>query len=240
MKMPNTRSVAVVLFLPLAANSAETTPLPTENSHWNASNQLEVGKVKIITLDELPAAMRRVTEGQMAERATGYESVPEEVFIHGRNYRNRIRQNGDAASKIKVKLSDVSKTALSSYRYEGFIPDGPTPDGPWTSVTRVFHRADGTLLMLHEWDYVSDGGGVLMVKEAMNTTVGGTPAQLSHKKSPSGNVLTELSWATKSKYYTLSVWGDVRSAGLNATINSQAQSDPITKEELSAIAVQLD
>ena len=233
------------LFLVLAFSSSttfavETTPLPSNSPQWSASSQMEIGRAKIVSLSQLPSAMRQVTQDQVTQRATGYESVPEEVFIHGRNYLPRLK-SANEHRRIRVKLSDISLTGLDSFTYVGFLPEGPSKEGPWTSVTRVFQKIDGTILMLHEWDFAADGGGVLIVKEAMNTTVGGIPAQLSHKRAPSGQVLTELSWATKSKYFILSVWGDVRPRRI-ATSNSttaQAQDLAIHQEDMSAIAAKL-
>jgi hypothetical protein len=64
-------------------------------------------------------------------------------------------------------------------------------------------------VMLHEWNYVGDGGGVMIVEELMNTRVGNTPARLSVKKSPAGWISSELMWVTKNRLFTLTVLDDV-------------------------------
>lgn len=77
--------------------------------------------------------------------------------------------------------------------------------GPWTSVSRIYSLPDGDIIRLHEWDYVADGGGIVMQKEMMNETVNGRyQAILSTKKSGLGNALTTLGWATERKTYQLS------------------------------------
>ena len=94
--------------------------------------------------------------------------------------------------------------------------------------------------MLQEWDYVADGGGITIVKEAMNTTVGKFPAQLSRKRSPSGKVMTELSWATEKKYFTLTVWADVPKEKVPETNGEQANPNhALTEQTMINIANQL-
>lgn len=100
-------------------------------------------------------------------------------------------------------------TELKDYVYEGIIPDGPTLNGPWTSVIRVFKRHDGVTLMLREWDYVADGGAIVTINELMNVTVANVPAMLMVKKSPSGKTITELDWSTDKKHFTITVLDDV-------------------------------
>lgn len=63
--------------------------------------------------------------------------------------------------------------------------------------------------MLHEWDYIGDGGAIVFIDELMNTQVLDMPARFSVKQSPSGQMLSELIWATNKKYLTITVIGDV-------------------------------
>lgn len=174
------------------------------------SSYMTPGKATVISQDKLPAAMQKVARANIAQRraGSGYEPVPEDVFTYGLSYQSRILRDGNSAHNIKVKLAELDGSALARCRYDGFLPNGPTLNGPWTSVVRVF-TCSNQIVMLSEWDYVADGGGITIVKEAMNTTVGKFPAQLSRKRSPSGKVMTELAWATDNKYFTLTVWADV-------------------------------
>lgn len=176
-----------------------------------APNYMTPGKTTVISQDKLLPAMQNVARKHIAKSRAGgrYKSVPEDVFTYGLSYQSRILRDGNSAHNVKVKLAELGGNPLAHCRYDGFLPDGPTLTGPWTSVVRVFSCSAGETVMLSEWDYVADGGGVTIVKEAMNAMVGKFPAQLSRKRSPSGKVMTELSWATDKKYFTLTVWADV-------------------------------
>jgi hypothetical protein len=96
-------------------------------------------------------------------------------------------------------------------------PDGAGHDGPWSSLKRVYRRPDGVLVMLHEWAYAAEGGGVLGVRELMNATVQhGTaryPAQFAIRRATTGQVVSELRWFTDAKVFTLSVAQDVLADG---------------------------
>jgi hypothetical protein len=115
----------------------------------------------------------------------------------------------DINKNITFKLSNLSNSGFDALNFEGAYPEGPTKTGPWSSLTRVFKRNDGVLVMLHEWDYSGDGGGITFVDELMNTRVLDAAARLSVNKSPSGQMVSELMWATKKKFFTLTVLGDV-------------------------------
>lgn len=200
------------------------------------SSYMTQGKATVISQDKLPAAMQKVARAHIAQSRAGggYEPVPEDVFTYGLSYQSRILRDGNSAHNIKVKLAELGGSALAHCRYDGFLPDGPTLNGPWTSVVRVFTCSNNQIVMLSEWDYVADGGGVTIVKEAMNTAVGKFPAQLSRKRSPSGKVMTELSWATDKKYITLTVWADVqqgngRNSGADQTMTEQTMMDIANK-----------
>ncbi|NHR07149.1 hypothetical protein HA052_18310 [Chromobacterium haemolyticum] len=78
---------------------------------------------------------------------------------------------------LNRRLSDISASELGAYRLEGIVPQGPNRRGPWSSFDWVFTRPDGVLLVLSEWDFVADGGGVLALREDMNMSVRGHPAR---------------------------------------------------------------
>jgi hypothetical protein len=209
MNMRKLITSAAVLLLPLSAFAAGAVNMPSDSPDWTPLPQMEIGKVKRLSKDQLPPTMKKMAENDLVNAQRGYEVVPEEFFIYGGNYRNRLRTEDDIKAKVNVALADIKSTELNSYVYEGMIPDGPTLNGPWTNVIRVFKRDDGVVVMLNEWDYVADGGAVVTINEVMNAAVGNVPAMLSIKKSPSGKTATELAWATSKKYFTLTVWDDV-------------------------------
>lgn len=203
---------AVVVFLLSIVNTAlagETVNLPSDNSQWTPMPQMEIGKVKRLSKDQLSPDLKAFAEKQMAESQRGYETVPEEFFVYSSNYRNHLRLEDEVKPKLHVKLADINSTELKEYVYEGIIPEGPSIDGPWTSATRVFKRPDGVTLMLTEWDYIADGGAIVGISELMNVTVANVPAALSVKKSPSGKTMTMLEYPTDKKSFTITVWDDV-------------------------------
>lgn len=192
------------LLIPVVGMSGENVPLPSNNNTLSTIPKMERGKVKHISKDELPPDLREIPEKDIERNKHAYEEVPEAFFTHLSNYYNHLRIGPDAFSNVKVKLVDISMTKLAKYKYEGIIPEGPTIKGPWTNVTRVFRRSDGLLIKLTEWDFVADGGAIVIIDELMNSRVSDIPAFLSVKKSPSGKAVTTIEWATVKKQYTLS------------------------------------
>jgi hypothetical protein len=165
----------------------------------------------------LPPAARKTVEEELNEQAFGgnrrFGDIPDDAIIYMRNYRARIKNIGDVENNLTFKMADVSRGELNKYTLEGAYPEGPTKPGPWSSRTRVFKGDDNAIVLLHEWNYVGDGGGVMIVEELMNTQVGNTPARLSIKKSPAGWISSELIWVTKKRLFTLTVLGDVPDDG---------------------------
>lgn len=203
---------AVVVFLLASVNTAfagDTVNLPSDNSRWTPIPQMEIGKVKRLSKDQLSPDLKAFAEKEIAKSQRGYEIVPEEHFAYSNNYLNRLRLEDEVKPKLQVKLADINVTELKEYVYEGIIPEGPRIDGPWTSVTRVYKRPDGITFMLTEWDYIADGGAIVAISELMNVTVADVPAMLSVKKSPSGKAMTMLEWSTDKKNLMITVWDDV-------------------------------
>lgn len=186
-----------------------TVNMPSDNAHWTPLPQMEIGKVKRLSKDQLPLDMKKFAEDEIAKSKKGNDTIPEEFFTASAGYHNRLRSEDEVKPKLKVTLADINSTELKDYVYEGIIPDGPTINGPWTSVIRVFKRQDGVTVMLREWDYVADGGAIVTINELMNVKVASEPAMLTVKKSPSGKTVTELDWSTDTKQFTLTVWDDV-------------------------------
>lgn len=196
-------------------HDVSTSPMP----------DLEIGKAKRISKDALPSGLKAIAEEDYAreqaaiDRSTGkrktdsFEQVGEESLYPKNNYHNHIKPIDEKITqKFKSTPASLAGTDLKYFVYEGFIPEGPTPNGPWSSFTRVFKGPDGLLVMVHEWDFLVDGGGVVVIDELMNTSVNGSPARFVKKQTPSGEVFTELSWITKRKEYCITVWANVPEA----------------------------
>lgn len=167
--------------------------------------QIEPGKAKSVSINELPADLRKVVESDMR----GGGTMSEDEAQARKNYQGRVKGMDELNGRLKSGLADISATDLSNYRFEGVIPQGPTSDGPWSSFVRVFKRPDGVVVTLFEWDYVADGGGVLTVNELMNTSVNGYPAQFAVRRSPLGDTISELRWVTNRKSFSLAVSDNV-------------------------------
>ncbi|WP_323493245.1 hypothetical protein [Undibacterium sp. CCC3.4] len=193
--------IAVLLNGPASATElsiSSTSPIP----------QLEIGKRKNIPLADLPPTVRALANDERQSMVNGM-LISDEEYLQRSNYHARLQDERNLQGRIKLRLATLDGSELSRFRYHGLLPDGPTRDGPWTSVIRVFSRADGLLIMLDEWDYVASGGGVVTVKEMMNAKVGPWPARFIVKKTADGRAISELTWASDEKYLTLSVWEDL-------------------------------
>jgi hypothetical protein len=174
---------------------------------------VEGGKLKRISIHTLTPKVKQLVQEDLNQDAFAkvrvYGSIPDDAVIYRKNYHARVKDMKEISKNVTFKLADVSGGRFDGLALEGAYPEGPTKSGPWSSLTRVFKRSDGVLVMLHEWDYSGDGGGITFVDELMNTKVVDVPARLSVNKSPSGQVVSELMWATKKKFFTLTVLDDV-------------------------------
>lgn len=203
--------------LPVFAQHQDATS-PLAGSAGSAG--LSIGKAKVVSVEQLDPAARGVAEKDLALQARfaaggGVETVPDDAAYIKTHYASRAVYW--AESKIRKNLksdwTDVSRSELQGYKYEAFVPEGPSKTGPWSSYTRVFKRPDGVLVMLHEWDYALDGGGVMIVKELMNEHVHQYLARSIVRKTKSGQYISELTWASDRKYYTLTVWDKLNPSG---------------------------
>jgi len=204
------KSMLFTTLLFIAGNgiAANTAPLPFTGKQSSPVPTMEIGKVKHLSKEEIPPELKAVVEDDIEKSRKGYEEVSEEYFEYLDNYQNYLRVEDDVLPNLKLTLANLARTEFESYKYEGMIPGGPTIPGPWTSVTRVFRSQDGMLVKLTEWDFVADGGAIVIVDEVMNSRVSGVPAFMAVKKSPSGKAVTTLTWATDKKQYTLTAEDD--------------------------------
>lgn len=182
---------------------------------------LSTGQVKVLTLDQLDPATRGMAERdlglqQSAAKSGEPETVPDQAATFKTQYASRAVywEESKIRANLKSDWTDVSASELQGYKYEAFVPEGPSKAGPWSRYTRVYTRPDGVLVMLHEWDYVQDGGGVVLIKELMNAQVHQHLARVVTRKTTSGQHFSELTWVTDRKYYTLTVWDRLDARGL--------------------------
>jgi len=183
--------------------------------------RIEPGKAKLVDLASLPPQLRRTVDDEIRRLRAGngvvYGDMTSEKAHSLESDDGRMLTLERVAAHVKAPLADVSASDLAGYTLAGVVPDGAGHDGPWSSVKRVYRRPDGVLVMLHEWAYAADGGGVLGVRELMNASVrhGATvfPAQFAIRRAPTGQAVSELRWFTDAKVFTLSVAQDVLADG---------------------------
>jgi len=168
------------------------------------------GTVTYGTIISLPDTIKRsFGETSLTNGDTSRQLLQEQDARNFTAFRERIRDSSTIGEKVKIRLLNVASTELGNYQYVGLIPEGPHRQGPWTSVTRVFLRPDGFPIFLYEWDFVADGGSIVVFKELLNEKVGNIPARLVVKQSRDGRAMSTITWATGTRDVTISVWGDV-------------------------------
>jgi hypothetical protein len=87
---------------------------------------------------------------------------------------------------------------------------GTLVDGRWTGLER-FYRIDGAgYLRLTENDLNATGGAFHMIKNAINTTVGGKPAISVVFTDGEGRSVEEVMWVDGGKLFTLTYGPDVQ------------------------------
>jgi len=187
--------------------------------------QIESGKAKLVDLASLPPQLRRTVDDEIRRLRAGDgviygDMTSDEAHSLDSDGARALPPDGALDHFIahaKVPLADVAASDLAGYTLAGVVPEGAGQDGPWSSLKRVYRRPDGVLVMLHEWAYAAEGGGVLGVRELMNATVQhGTaryPAQFAIRRATTGQVVSELRWFTDAKVFTLSVAQDVLADG---------------------------
>jgi hypothetical protein len=130
----------------------------------------------------------------------------------------RALRAGPVPQNLAGIASDVAKTPLAQWKYEGYLPE-PVPH----RVSRFFRGPRGSLLALGEWDYRPDVGDV-QFPGMNNATIAGKPAGMFSLRSPSGCVSTTLSWKDDRKLYRLEIVGPLDIDQQRATVMRIAES----------------
>lgn len=165
--------------------------------------------VRFYSINDLPLGIRE--EEAKTHRnfvAKGYVEMPDEQVSWLDAMPKAAKPLSDQKGQVKVKLADLEKTPFHSLRFLGAVREGPP-----RSLSRVFLFPNGAVVLLREWDYLAEGGGIMIPKERINEQVNGTPAVLGIAQAPGGKAISELSWVTENKSYSLIVAGNVRRNG---------------------------
>lgn len=167
--------------------------------------------ITILPLDQQPVPdvlknQARLEMGQMKSR--GYVDATEDAVSYLDRAKadkdKRLKPMTEVAPKLKINPANLGSSTLGQAVLLGATASGGHTEAGWTGLNRIFVVPRFGLVGLDEVDYIASQGGAAFIKEAINQNVNGFPAILSVKQSRSNKGLTELTWATDQKIYTLS------------------------------------
>ena len=213
-RLGSVASVALVLRA-AGAGDAAIVPLPgASGPPW-----VEVGKVNVVGIEELPRAMqgearrtlqREAARAQGAPDASDYGEVDEDDWQWpdpaAPLYPNFAAMN---EGRVLIRPRDLARTELASYRFLGLVDNTARPGEPVLTIARVFERPDGIRIKLTEND-LAGNGAVVMVRELIHDRVESWPAVFAVQRAPSGRVRSVIDWADDGEDFTLMVLDDVR------------------------------
>ncbi len=202
----------VLLALCAFAGAAERAPLPGASG----PPQVEIGKVNVFGIDELPPAMREEARQAMrlaAQRDLGgfhFDEVAEDDWQWPEPaealYPTFSSMN---QGRVLIHPRDLTETGLSAFRFLGLRDNTARPGEPVLTIGRDFERPDGVVIELGE-NELDGRGAAVMVRELIHDWVGPWPAVFSVQRAPSGRVRSVLDWADDGTDFTLMVLDDVR------------------------------
>lgn len=181
---------------------------------------LSGGKVVMRKLSELPAQDRaeygkqlatlQATSAELANTAcigvTAFCSVNvDELFFASLSVREKKVIADTSSVRLSVGLVPIMGSKFSSLTYMGLIPDGLGDMPPWSAVSRIFKDRDANTIQISEWDFVSDGGGVLVLEEFQNVKVGPFRGSMIKNMSSTGKVVWQVSWVEMRKKVELTL-----------------------------------
>lgn len=153
----------------------------------------------------------------------GYVDAPDDAvgYIEKAQQDASLKSWQETRGKLKVNAALVQGQQFddAGLKMLGAVTGGTLAPEGWTAVSRLFVAPGVGVTMLEEIDYVAAGGGLMMIKEAINHEVNGHPAILRVKKGRSGKAVTELTWASAGKIYTLSTNSAARGKHLTTFID---------------------
>jgi hypothetical protein len=202
----------VLLALCAFAGAAERAPLPGASG----PPQVEIGKVNVFGIDELPPAMqeeaRRALRLQLERARAGvrfdavddedwqWPAPPEQLFPSFATMNQ---------GRVLIRPRDLAQTSLAGLRFLGLEDNTARPGEPVLTIAREFQRPDGIIIELVE-NELDGRGAAVMVRELIHDWVGPWPAVFSVQRAPSGRVRSVLDWADNGTDFTLMVLDDVR------------------------------
>ena len=188
--------------------------------------EIKPGEARTIRLQDMPEPSRRFFNDPAAIRGSEAEHA-------GHRYRKRDASPDEVARIDEVLAFAGRGTAKGEVkiRQASFLPDSPlvgaellgtlleAPLG--TNITRVsrIFRLGERKVMIGEWDFSVDGGGVTQLEEFVNASVKGRPAVLAADVSPGKDALWRLTWTTPSKQMSVYIHEPVYSPSTVALVS---------------------
>lgn len=206
-----TRKVFIMVSFSVFAASL---PFHTTNAAPGAGGVVEpavsIG-VTILPLEQHPVPDMLKTQAkleftQMKKR--GYIDATEDAVSYldraKENKKKRLKAMVDISSKLKITPASLDASSLKQATLLGASASGGYTEEGWTGLNRIFIVPNLGIVGLKELDFLASQGGMVFIEEAINQEVNGRPAILSVKQSRSKKGLSELTWATDRKIFTLS------------------------------------
>jgi hypothetical protein len=184
----------------------------TAHSQMSTNETLDLvprgGKISILSIDELPAEAQDFHRKRPLKKgSTGAfeHQVPREALNIVNGFEATAKDTRNIEKEIGFHLSALQRTPFAGLSFKGYSLEGA--ERPALRATRVFRSDKGQLIALTEWDYVTAGGGMLLLREYLNADINGTPGTIALRRGPEGNSVWQLTWATAKKEYGLYMTG---------------------------------
>lgn len=150
--------------------------------------------------------MARNEYKQMREQ--GFADAPEEAVAELDRYllpknKERLKTMDELRQVLLIQPADLTGTPFAAAEFIGGVTMGVAVEDKWTGIARLFKVRSLGIIKLEEWDFTATDGGIIFAKEFINEDINGIPAILVAKESLSGKTMTEVTWVTDKKVYTL-------------------------------------
>ena len=112
-------------------------------------------------------------------------------------------QANASSHRLTFAAAHVGSTPLGNVSPSLNLPTGSNLAAGWTGSTRIFRIAPSSWVMLEEMDLDAIQANVVILREAINSEVNGSPALLRSTTDAHGPSLTALTWIANGKRYSL-------------------------------------
>jgi hypothetical protein len=202
--------LAVLVFVGCSSALAD----PDENSPGGMyiPPGVNVGSIDSMNMPDAIKNMSKKQHAQMKER--GFADASEEEVVVLERYaldknKKYIKEMSDVLPELAIQPSTLSGQMFERAKFKGAMVSGGYTKNGWTGVTRLYRFPQLGLVKLDELDYIASGSGIIVAKEFIDE-IDGKTATYMVKRSLSGKSLSELTWFTESKMFTLSASGLIK------------------------------